>query len=67
MKTILIVEEKRTVALAIKYTLKKEGFEVKHATNLKSARNKFKNNEIDIILLDVILPDGEGYELCAEI
>lgn len=66
MKSILLVEDDRAVALAVIYSLKKEGFEVDHATNLKSARNML-NDSIHLILLDVMLPDGDGYELCSEI
>lgn len=66
MRHILLVEDDRAVALAVTYSLKKEGFRIDHAMNLKSAR-EFINNDIDIILLDLMLPDGDGYELCSEI
>lgn len=66
MKKILLVEDDRAVALAVVYSLKKEGFVVEHAMNLKTAR-ELLNEEIDIILLDLMLPDGDGYELCSEI
>lgn len=66
MKNILLVEDDRAVALAVIYSLKKEGFIVEHAMNLKTARTLIKDN-IDIILLDLMLPDGDGYELCSEI
>lgn len=66
MKKILLVEDDRAVALAVIYSLKKEGFQVEHAMNLRTARSML-NNDIDIILLDLMLPDGDGYELCSEI
>lgn len=66
MKEILLVEDDRAVALAVIYSLKKEGFNVNHALNLKTARSMV-NDKIDIILLDLMLPDGDGYELCSEI
>lgn len=66
MKNILLVEDDRAVALAVIYSLKKEGFNVEHAMNLKTARTLIVDN-IDIILLDLMLPDGDGYELCSEI
>ncbi|WP_195986548.1 response regulator transcription factor [Clostridium sp. D53t1_180928_C8] len=66
MKNILLVEDDRAVALAVIYSLKKEGFMVDHAMNLKTARTMINDN-IDIILLDLMLPDGDGYELCSEI
>lgn len=66
MKNILLVEDDRAIALAVTYSLKKEGFSVEHSPNLKSARSMI-NNKIDLILLDLMLPDGDGYELCSEI
>lgn len=66
MKEILLVEDDRAVALAVIYSLKKEGFNVNHALNLKTARSMV-NDKLDIILLDLMLPDGDGYELCSEI
>lgn len=67
MMKILFVEDDLPLALGMEYTLKQEGFDVIHAKNLSEARDKYKNNEFNIILLDVMLPDGTGYELCKEI
>lgn len=67
MDNILLVEDDRPLALGFIYTLKKEGFGVFHATNLEQARNIFDKEHIDLILLDVMLPDGTGYEFCEEI
>ncbi|MGG7165562.1 response regulator transcription factor [Clostridium ihumii] len=66
MKKILLVEDDRAVALAVIYSLKKEGFVVEHALNLKSAREKLNDGD-DLILLDLMLPDGDGYEFCSEV
>lgn len=66
MKKILLVEDDRAVALAVIYSLKKEGFVVEHALNLKSAREKLNDGD-DLILLDLMLPDGDGYEFCNEV
>lgn len=66
MKNVLLVEDDRAVALAVIYSLKKQGFNVEHAVNLKSARAML-SEKVDIILLDLMLPDGDGYELCTEI
>ena len=64
---ILLVEDDRTLAMGIEYSLKNEGFKVISVDTLKSAKENYKNNEIDMILLDVTLPDGSGYDLCKEI
>ena len=67
MLKILFVEDDLPLALGMEYTLKQEGFDVVHAKNLSEARVQYKNNKFDIILLDVMLPDGTGYELCKEV
>ncbi|MEN8077826.1 response regulator transcription factor [Clostridioides difficile] len=67
MIKILFVEDDLPLALGMEYTLKQEGFDVIHAKNLSEARVQYKNNEFNIILLDVMLPDGTGYELCREV
>jgi DNA-binding response OmpR family regulator len=64
---ILLVEDDMTLAMGIEYSLKNEGFEVIHAPSLRAAREDFQNLKIDMILLDVTLPDGSGYDLCREL
>ncbi|MDY3358778.1 MAG: response regulator transcription factor, partial [Clostridium celatum] len=48
-------------------TLKQEGFDVTHAKNLEEAREKYKALDFNIVLLDVMLPDGSGYDFCREV
>lgn len=67
MKKILLVEDDDILAFSIEYTLKNEGVDVTYAKNLKEAREKISNNNFNLLLLDVRLPDGSGYELCREI
>ena len=64
---ILLVEDDMTLAMGIEYSLKNEGFEVAHANTLAKGRQSFVDLKIDMILLDVTLPDGSGYDLCREI
>lgn len=64
---ILLVEDDVTLAMGIEYSLKNEGFNVKTVGKIKDAKEKISNAHIDIILLDVNLPDGNGYELCKEV
>ncbi|EDS78527.1 regulatory protein VanR [Clostridium botulinum C str. Eklund] len=66
MKNILLVEDDMALAIGMDYTLKQEKFNVIKVRNLKEAKEKF-NNKIDLILLDVMLPDGTGYDFCSEI
>ena len=67
MVKILIVEDDSTIAFGVKYALEQEGFNVDIAKDLQEARDSISNNNYNIILLDVMLPDGTGYDLCKEI
>lgn len=64
---VLLVEDDMTLAMGIEYSLNNEGFNVTHVSTLSEARVQANNEEYNIILLDVTLPDGSGYELCKEI
>ncbi|HEY5525774.1 MAG TPA: response regulator transcription factor [Clostridium sp.] len=64
---ILLVEDDMTLAMGIEYSLKNENFEVVCAATLNDGRHKLKEDDINLILLDVTLPDGSGYDLCREI
>lgn len=67
MINILMVEDDSTIAFGVKYALEQEGFNIDICKDLESARNSVKEKEYKIILLDVMLPDGNGYDFCREI
>ncbi|WP_340021995.1 response regulator transcription factor [Paenibacillus sp. FSL K6-1096] len=67
MSRILVVEDDENFVFGIEYTLKAEGYEVVLAGSLMEARRVIAVTGIDIVLLDINLPDGTGYELCREI
>ena len=60
---ILIVEDQKGLALEIDEFLSKEGFIVEHAWKKSSAEEKIFVNNYDFILLDLGLPDGDGFEI----
>ena len=62
MKNILMVEDDSTIAFAVKYAVEQEGSNLDIAENLENARKILNSKEYDLILLDVMLPDGNGYE-----
>ena len=49
---------------AICFSLKKSGYAVCGVTSIEKAKQMFNRNQIDLILLDVNLPDGEGFSFC---
>ena len=67
MINILMIEDDSTIAFGVKYALEQEGFNIDICKDLESARNNIKEKEYSIILLDVMLPDGNGYDFCKEI
>ncbi|WP_342477683.1 response regulator transcription factor [Paenibacillus sp. FSL H7-0350] len=67
MNRILLVEDDENLAFGIEYTITSEGYTVIAAVSMEEARRALKTNTVDLILLDVNLPDGSGYDLCREI
>ena len=63
---ILIVEDEIELAGLIMEYLEDEGFECDHAARVSQARNFIEEHHYDVIVLDVNLPDGLGFELCRE-
>ena len=64
MQKILIVEDDRELNQALCYALKKEHYSVIPAFSLKEAKEQYKKEDPLLILLDVNLLDGEGFEFC---
>jgi two-component system alkaline phosphatase synthesis response regulator PhoP len=64
---ILIVEDDRRLSLINSRALESEGYEVKAVFTLNEARFMLEETAPDVILLDVKLPDGSGFDLCREI
>lgn len=62
MKKILLIEDDNGIQTTIKYYLQTEGFIVETASKVKEGLEKVNNNPYNIILLDINLPDGTGYD-----
>jgi DNA-binding response OmpR family regulator len=67
MKRILIVEDEPSIALALDDDLRREGYETEVAADGDTAAQKAKSQEWDLILLDVMLPKKDGFEVCREL
>lgn len=64
MQKILIVEDDRDLNSTLCYALEKQKYPVTSAFSIREAKEICKKNTPLLILLDVNLPDGEGFELC---
>lgn len=67
MHKILLIEDDAAIRLAIKESLESENYFVDEVDNSSAAFNKIHNDNYDLILLDLILPDMDGVELCKKI
>lgn len=67
MIKILIIEDDITIVRNLSELLRQEGFEVSCALNCKEAEMKLEGGHFDLVLLDVLLPDGNGFALCKRI
>ena len=67
MKKILLVEDDPFLSSLLKTKLQKNGFEIILATDGEMALEMFKKTNVDLILLDIILPKKTGFEVLEEI
>lgn len=63
MITILLIEDDSVISSSLKYYLEKEGYVVNTVFSIEETKNILKNQKYDLVLLDVTLKDGSGYEL----
>ena len=67
MTKILIVEDESSFSEAIAFLLGKEGFETDVAENGRTALELYKANSYDLVLLDLMIPEVSGIEVCRAI
>lgn len=63
MKQIFLVEDDREIARNLSLLLRSEGFEVFHAPTRQAAVDMLGGNRFDLALVDISLPDGNGFSL----
>ncbi len=66
-KRVLVVDDEPDMVSIIQKHLEKEGIEVDVAYNGNEALEKVKKNPPDAIVLDVMMPEKDGYKVCAEL
>ena len=66
-KTVLIVDDEKNIVDILSFNLKKEGFDIAIAYDGEAALTQYEASRPDIILLDVMLPLIDGFEVCRKI
>ena len=64
---ILLVEDEETLAVGLEYNLSEDGYVVKWASNGKEALEYIERNDYDLIILDIMLPYLDGFEVAEKI
>jgi len=64
---ILIIEDDKNIAMALEDDLTFEGYNVESVTDGKTGLVAAKENEFDLIILDIMLPELNGFEVCKEL
>lgn len=67
MNRILLIEDNESIVMGLEYLFESEGLISRTAGNVREARQALETENYDLILLDVGLPDGNGFTLCQEI
>ncbi len=60
---ILLLEDDVMIASGVKYALETEDYEVEHAANVSSAKELIRGNDFSLAIVDLQLPDGNGFEV----
>ncbi|HWS11845.1 MAG TPA: response regulator [Rhodocyclaceae bacterium] len=66
-KTVLIVDDEPNIVISLEFLMKREGFTVLVATDGEAALAQIAAHKPDLVLLDVMLPKKNGFEVCQQI
>ena len=64
---VLVVEDDERIRTAVRLALEKEGWDVLEAESGEKALDIFKNQQCDIVLIDIMLPGIDGFEVCRSV
>lgn len=62
---IFVLEDDEAIGIGLSYTLESEKYEVTLVKTVSEAKKTIENEEFDLYILDLTLPDGNGYEVCS--
>ena len=66
-KTILVVDDDKDTIELVSFTLKREGYTVLVALDMNTAMNLIHKKTPDLVILDLTLPQGSGFEICCSL
>lgn len=66
-QSVLVIEDEQAIADNIVYALQIDGFDVHHVITAGAGMEWFANNDVHLLILDIGLPDANGFELCKQI
>ncbi len=67
MQTLLFIEDDRAIRAALRLALEDEGYKVLESPDGQSGLNTFASETVDLVLLDLRLPDMSGFDVCREL
>lgn len=67
MSSILLVEDDLSLIYGLEFSIQKNGFNVDVARTVEEALQMYKGKNYDLLLLDVSLPDGNGFDICKKV
>lgn len=66
-KSILIADDEENISIALRYLMKSKGYDVRVARDGEEALNMVADQPPDLMLLDVMMPKRDGYDVCQTI
>ncbi|WP_113662982.1 response regulator transcription factor [Pedobacter nanyangensis] len=66
-KRIHVLEDDKDIAFIIEFLLKDEGYEIQVSSTFKELKEKLTDSIPDLFILDVMLPDGNGIDICRDL
>ena len=61
---IVLIEDEKDIVELVRYNFRKEGFDVSSFTSGKEGLDHLRRRAADLVLLDIMLPDLDGFEIC---
>ena len=64
---LLLVEDDQAIAMGLEYSLEQENYQVTICNSVAAAMEAIASNQFDLALLDISLPDGNGFDVCKKL